>query len=68
MKVANTLGYQNGSRDINRHVDSEDKTLTPFQGGCSTGIQDTIIINESSLSSLIPLLPICLSALRPNRL
>ena len=23
--VANILGYQNGSRDINRHVDEEDK-------------------------------------------
>ena len=24
--VADILGYQNGSRDINRHVDNEDKT------------------------------------------
>ena len=24
--VADILGYQNGSRDINRHVDDEDKT------------------------------------------
>lgn len=23
--VANILGYQNGSRDINRHVDEDDK-------------------------------------------
>ena len=26
--VADILGYQNGSRDINRHVDEEDKQLT----------------------------------------
>lgn len=26
--VADILGYQNGSRDINRHVDEEDKRLT----------------------------------------
>ena len=23
--IANNLGYQNGSRDINRHVDEEDR-------------------------------------------
>lgn len=33
-----------------------------------SGTQQMTIINESSLSSLIPPLPICLSALRPNRL
>ena len=24
--VADTLGYQNGSRDVNRHTDEEDRT------------------------------------------
>lgn len=33
-----------------------------------SGTQQMTIINESSLFSLIPPLPICLSALRPNRL
>lgn len=30
--IANNLGYQNGSRDINRHVDEEDrqKQTLPF--------------------------------------
>lgn len=28
--VADILGYQNGSRDINRHVDEEDKRLTKW--------------------------------------
>lgn len=26
--VANTLGYQNGSRDINRHIDADDRNKT----------------------------------------
>ena len=30
--VADILGYQNGSRDINAHVDEEDKTTTLIQG------------------------------------
>ena len=37
--VADTLGYQNGSRDVNRHTDEEDRT--------------TILINESGLYSLV---------------
>ena len=30
--VAEALGYQNGSRGINAHVDKEDKTTTLIQG------------------------------------
>lgn len=29
--VAEILGYKNGSRDINRHVDEEDRRLLPFR-------------------------------------
>lgn len=49
--VADVLGYQNGSRDVNRHVDEEDRQkIMAFDG-----IQDreTIIINESGLYSMI---------------
>lgn len=51
--VATALGYAKTENAIARHVDKEDKTLTPFQGGCSTGIQKMTIINESGLYSLI---------------
>lgn len=47
------LGYAKTENAIARHVDKEDKTLTPFQGGCSTGTQQMTIINESGLYSLI---------------
>lgn len=49
--VANILGYQNGSRDINRHVDEEDRhKIMLFDGNQN---KETIIINESGLYSLI---------------
>lgn len=49
--VANILGYQNGSRDINRHVDDEDRQkLMVFDGNQQ---KETIVINESGLYSLI---------------
>lgn len=49
--IANTLGYQNGSRDINRHVDEEDRRkMMIFDGNQN---KETIIINESGLYSLI---------------
>ena len=51
--AAAALGYAKTENAIARHVDKEDKTLTPFQGGCSTGIQKMTIINESGLYSLI---------------
>lgn len=49
--VAEILGYQNGSRDVNRHVDEEDKLKYRF--GTSGQDREMIIINESGLYSLI---------------
>jgi len=49
--VTDILGYQNGSRDINRHVDEEDR-LT-HQISASGQNRDMIMINESGLYSLI---------------
>lgn len=51
--VAEALGYSKSRNAIATHVDEEDKTHAPIQGGCSTGVQDTIVINESGLYSLI---------------
>lgn len=49
--VADILGYQNGSRDINRHVDEEDRQkIMVFDGNQD---KETIVINESGLYSLI---------------
>ena len=49
--VADILGYQNGSRDVNRHVDEEDRQkIMVFDGNQD---KETIIINESGLYSLI---------------
>lgn len=48
--VADILGYQNGSRDINRHVDEEDRQN--YQNG-TFGNRGVTIINESGLYSLI---------------
>ena len=49
--VADILGYQNGSRDINRHVDEEDRhKIMLFDGNQD---KETIIISESGLYSLI---------------
>lgn len=49
--VADILGYQNGSRDINRHVDEEDRRkVMVFDGNQN---KETTIINESGLYSLI---------------
>lgn len=49
--VADILGYQNGSRDINRHVDEEDRKKDMLFDGRQN--KETIIINESGLYSLI---------------
>lgn len=56
--VTDILGYQNGSRDINRHIDEEDRQKAMFFDG--TQDKETIIINESGLYSLI------LSSKMPN--
>lgn len=49
--VADILGYQNGSRDINRHVDEEDKLV--YQIDSAGQKRGVIVINESGLYSLI---------------
>lgn len=49
--VADILGYQNGSRDINRHVAKEDRHKTMVFDGNQN--KETIVINESGLYSLI---------------
>lgn len=49
--VADVLGYQNGSRDINRHVSEEDREKTMVFDGNQD--KETILINESGLYSLI---------------
>lgn len=49
--VADNLGYQNGSRDINRHVDEEDRRKDMISDG--TQLKETILINESGLYSLV---------------
>lgn len=49
--VANILGYQNGSRDINRHVDDEDKLTRQIT--VSGQGRNMTVINESGLYSLI---------------
>lgn len=46
------LGYQNGSRDIQRHVDEEDRIKYPILDNLGRE-QETWLINESGLYSLI---------------
>lgn len=48
--IADILGYQNGSRDINRHVDEDKLTERIVLSGQS---REVIFINESDLYSLI---------------
>lgn len=49
--VADILGYQNGSRDVNAHVDEEDRLK--YQIGTAGQMREQILINESGLYSLI---------------
>lgn len=49
--VADKLGYQNGSRDINRHVSEEDRIKDMVFDGNQN--KETILINESGLYALI---------------
>jgi len=49
--VAEILGYKNGSRDINRHVDEEDRQN--YQNGTFESPRGLTVINESGLYSLI---------------
>ena len=55
-EVAELLGYKNGSRDVNRHVDEEDRCIFQnYQNGTFENIPNrgVTIINESGLYSLI---------------
>lgn len=49
--VVNILGYQNGSRDINRHVDEEDRQRTKIE--YAGQLREMTVINESGLYSLV---------------
>lgn len=49
--VATDLGYQNGSRDINWHVDEEDRRKVMVFDGKQN--KETIVINESGLYALV---------------
>ena len=49
--ITEALGYQNGSRDIDRHVDRED--ITTEQIVLSGQRREVILINESGLYSLV---------------
>ncbi|HIW72669.1 MAG TPA: phage antirepressor KilAC domain-containing protein [Candidatus Levilactobacillus faecigallinarum] len=49
--VADVLGYKNGSRDINAHVDGEDKLK--YQIGTAGQLREQLIITESGVYSLI---------------
>ncbi|WP_455767583.1 phage antirepressor [Phascolarctobacterium succinatutens] len=49
--VADILVYQNGSRDVNRHVDEDDRQN--YQNGTFESNRGLTIINESGLYSLI---------------
>ncbi len=49
--VVDILGYQNGSRDINTHVDEEDRLK--YQIGTAGQLREQTIINESGLYALI---------------
>ena len=49
--IAKNLGYQNGSRDINRHVDEDDRNKRMVFDGNQK--KETIVINESGLYSLV---------------
>ena len=49
--VTNILWYENGSRDLNRHVDIEDRQN--YQNGTFESPRGMTVINESGLYSLI---------------
>lgn len=55
--VAEVLGYQNGSRDVNRHVDEEDRKIISNQnyqnGTLDIPNRGLTVINESGLYCLI---------------
>ena len=62
--VVNILKYQNGNRDIHRHVDEDDRKMvdgkTQYRFGIELGQRGGWLINESGLYSLV------LSSKMPN--
>lgn len=49
--VSDVLGYKNGSRDINRHVDEDDKLK--YRIGTAGQMREQLLINESGVYALI---------------
>ena len=49
--IAKSLGYRNGSRDINRHVDADDKAIAVVNDGKQN--RNFTVINESGLYALV---------------
>lgn len=49
--VTDILGYENGSRDVNRHVDEEDRQN--YQNGTFDSPRGMTVINESGLYALV---------------
>ena len=49
--ITKSLGYQNGSRDIARHVDEDDQMVIPVPR--DTQNRNMLVINESGLYSLV---------------
>ena len=49
--ITEKLGYQNGSRDIARHVDEDDQIVISIPG--DTQNRNMLVINESGLYSLV---------------
>lgn len=49
--VADVLGYKNGSRDVNAHVDDEDKLK--YQISTAGQMREQVVITESGVYSLI---------------
>lgn len=49
--IVDILGYKNGSRDINSHVDKEDKLK--YQISTAGQMREQLLINESGLYSLV---------------
>lgn len=48
--IAKSLGYRNGSRDINRHVDADDKAIAVVNDGKQN--RKVTLINESGMYAL----------------
>ena len=49
--ISDALGYQNGSRDIDRHVDEDDRQIASISDGNQN--RNAIVINESGIYALV---------------